>query len=147
LREYLTFRIGSEEYAIDILRVQEIRGYSAMTRIANTPPSVKGVVNLRGLIVPVVDLRLCLAADRLSKDEDTVTIVLDLDKRVVGAMVDGVSDVLSLDAGDIRPAPQMRLTSTADSILGIACLAEGTDHRMLAVLDIEHLLSHADTGL
>jgi purine-binding chemotaxis protein CheW len=147
LTEYLTFRVGAEEYAIDILRVQEIRGYSPMTRIAHAPATVKGVVNLRGVIVPVVDLRICLQAGELSRDEDTVTVVLDLGVRVVGAVVDSVSDVLTLSAADIRPAPEMRHNTTANSILGMACLGEGADARMLVVLDIERLLSDADTGL
>jgi purine-binding chemotaxis protein CheW len=147
-REYLTFRIGAEEYAIDILRVQEIRGHSTITRIAHAPPSVKGVVNLRGVIVPVVDLRLCLQAHAPTRDEDTVTIVLDLGERVVGTVVDAVSDVLSLDASDIRPAPEVGRSATSGSILGIACPGDASgDHRMLVVLDIERLLTDADIGL
>ncbi len=149
LHEYLTFRIGSEEYAIDILRVQEIRGYSPLTRIAHAPAAVKGVVNLRGVIVPVVDLRICLQTTEIaSHDEETVTIVLDLGDRVIGTVVDAVTDVLTLNSADIRPAPELGRETTADSIIGIACPGEGTDaQRMLVLLDIQHLLSDADIGL
>lgn len=149
LHEYLTFRIGDEEYAIDILRVQEIRGYSPLTRIAHAPQTVRGVVNLRGVIVPVVDLRVCLQTTaRASRDEDTVTIVLDLGDRVIGAVVDAVSDVLTMDAVHIRPAPQIRAPVLAESIVGIACPGEGTSaQRILILLDIQALLSGADVGL
>lgn len=149
LHEYLTFRIGDEEYAIDILRVQEIRGYSPLTRIAHAPATVRGVVNLRGVIVPVVDLRVCLqTTTQTSRDEDTVTIVLDLGNRVVGAVVNAVSDVLTLSATQIRPAPQIRAHALADSIVGIACPGEGTSaQRILILLDIQALLSGADVGL
>ncbi|KQW44590.1 hypothetical protein ASD88_17555 [Pelomonas sp. Root662] len=146
--EYLTFRVGAEEYAIDILRVQEIRGHGKVTRIAHAPAAVKGVINLRGVIVPVIDLRVCLQAASDYRDEDTVTIVLDLGTRVVGTVVDAVSDVLSLDEADIRPAPELGHSATSAALLGIATLNEASDaRRMLAVLDIERLLADADVGL
>lgn len=147
-REYLTFRVGAEEYAIDILRVQEIRSHARLTRIAHAPATVKGVINLRGVIVPVVDLRVCLQAATSLDDEDTVTIVLDLGSRVIGAVVDAVSDVLSLAAAEIRPAPELGQSATSAALLGIACVNESSDaRRMLVVLDIERLLADAGIGL
>ncbi len=146
-REVLTFRIGAEEYAIDILRVQEIRSHSPLTRIAHAADCVKGVVNLRGVIVPVVDLRLVLHSAAPSRDEDTVTIILDLGARVVGAVVDAVSDVLTLQSKDVREAPDMGLHATTDSLLGIACVGVADARRMLMLLDIERLLYSAAVGL
>lgn len=149
-REYLTFRIGAEEYAIDILRVQEIRGHHRLTRIAHAPIAVKGVINLRGVIVPVVDLRLCLQAVSVAPCEDSVTIVLDLGRRVIGAVVDAVSDVLLLSDADIRPAPALGGGASSESLLGIASVNGGASseaRRMLLVLDIERLLADAGIGL
>ena len=105
--EYLTFRLGGEEYGIDILRVQEIRSYEQPTRIANAPGYIKGVVNLRGVIVPIVDLRVRLGCAQAEYNHFTVVIVLNVKGRVVGAVVDSVSDVLELPAEAIRPAPPM----------------------------------------
>lgn len=105
-REYLTFTLGEEEYAIDILKVQEIRGYDQPTLIANTPPFIKGVINLRGIIVPIVDLRLKLNLPRVEYTPFTVVIILNVAGRVVGAVVDSVSDVLRLTPDEIRTAPE-----------------------------------------
>ncbi|MCD8514823.1 MAG: chemotaxis protein CheW [Burkholderiaceae bacterium] len=142
--EYLTFRLGAEEYGIDILRVQEIRSFEEPTRIANSPPHIKGVVNLRGVIVPVVDLRIKLNCDKVEYNSFTVVIVLNVKGRVVGAVVDSVSDVLELPHSEIRPAPEMA-NSAVDTafITGIASVAE----RMLILMDIELLMSSADMGL
>jgi len=142
--EYLTFRLGAEEYGIDILRVQEIRSFEEPTRIANSPPHIKGVVNLRGVIVPVVDLRIKLNCDTVEYNSFTVVIVLNVKGRVVGAVVDSVSDVLELPNSAIRPAPEMA-NSAVDTafITGIASVAE----RMLILMDIELLMSSADMGL
>uniref|UniRef100_UPI0028AB4872 chemotaxis protein CheW n=1 Tax=Achromobacter sp. TaxID=134375 RepID=UPI0028AB4872 len=106
--EFLVFTLGDEEYGIDILKVQEIRGYDAdtVTRIANVPSFIKGVTNLRGIIVPIVDLRIKFNLSRVEYNEQTVVIILNLDRRVVGIVVDGVSDVLMLNAGQISPAPE-----------------------------------------
>ena len=105
--EYLTFRLGAEEYGIDILKVQEIRSYEQPTRIANAPSFIKGVVNLRGVIVPIVDLRIKLSCDTVDYNGFTVVIVLNVRGRVVGAVVDSVSDVLELGRDTIKPAPEM----------------------------------------
>jgi purine-binding chemotaxis protein CheW len=113
--EFLTFRLGAEEYGIDILRVQEIRSYEPPTRIANAPSFIKGVVNLRGVIVPIIDLRLKLNCDTAEYNDFTVVIVLNVRGRVVGAVVDSVSDVLELSHEQIKPAPE--LSSSVDSRL------------------------------
>ena len=141
--EFLTFRLGAEEYGIDILRVQEIRSYEAPTRIANAPSFIKGVVNLRGVIVPVVDLRIKLNCDKVEYNGFTVVIVLNVHGRVVGAVVDSVSDVLELSQDLIKPAPEMHTTVDTSFITGIASVGE----RMLILMDIETLMSSADMGL
>ena len=141
--EFLTFRLGAEEYGIDILKVQEIRSYEPPTRIANAPPFVKGVVNLRGVIVPIVDLRLKLGCARADYNAFTVVIVLNVRGRVVGAVVDSVSDVLELAADAIRPAPGMSSGGEAQFITGIGSVGE----RMLILADIEALVAGPDAGL
>ena len=141
--EFLTFRLGGEEYGIDILRVQEIRSYEEPTRIANAPSFIKGVVNLRGVIVPVVDLRIKLNCEKVEYNGFTVVIVLNVHGRVVGAVVDSVSDVLELAAEVIKPAPEMNTTVDTGFITGIASVGE----RMLILMDIEALMSSADMGL
>jgi purine-binding chemotaxis protein CheW len=141
--EFLTFRLGAEEYGIDILRVQEIRSYEEPTRIANAPEFIKGVVNLRGVIVPVVDLRLKLNCEKVEYNEFTVVIVLNVHGRVVGAVVDSVSDVLELTQEQINAAPEMNTSVDTSYITGIASTAE----RMLILMDIQALMSSADMGL
>ena len=141
--EFLTFRLGGEEYGIDILKVQEIRSYEQPTRIANAPAFVKGVVNLRGVIVPIIDLRLKLGCDSAEMNGFTVVIVLNVRGRIVGAVVDSVSDVLELPADAMKPAPQMNTAVDTSFITGIANVGE----RMLILMDIEALMSAADMGL
>jgi len=141
--EFLTFRLGAEEYGIDILKVQEIRSYEAPTRIANAPPFVKGVANLRGVIVPIVDLRLALGCGSADINSFTVAIVLNLRGRVVGAVVDAVSDVLALPGDAIRAAPEMASAVDARFITGIGSVGE----RMLILIDIEALLASPAMGL
>ena len=141
--EFLTFRLGGEEYGIDILRVQEIRSYEPPTRIANAPAFIKGVVNLRGVIVPIIDLRLKLGCDSAEYNHFTVVIVLNVRGRVVGAVVDAVSDVLALAGAAIRPAPPMSASFDTGFITGIASVAD----RMLILIDIEALMGSADMGL
>jgi purine-binding chemotaxis protein CheW len=142
-REYLTFTLGGEEYAIDILKVQEIRGYDAVTTLVNAPAFIKGVVNLRGTIVPIVDLRVKFGLGHAGYDEFTVVIILNIARRVVGIVVDSVSDVLSLEAAQIRPAPDFSGAFDTRYILGLAAL----DERMLILTDIEQLMSSADMQL
>lgn len=142
-REYLSFRLGEEEYAIDILRVQEIRGYNNITRIAGAPSFIKGVTNLRGIIVPVVDMRIKFALDKAEYDHRTVVIVLNIGKRIVGAVVDDVSDVLMIDADNVRPAPDLGGAMSTEFISGLASV----DERMLVLLDIEKLMSSKEMSL
>jgi purine-binding chemotaxis protein CheW len=141
--EFLTFRLGAEEYGIDILKVQEIRSYEPPTRIANAASFIKGVVNLRGVIVPIVDLRLKLGCASAEYNGFTVVIVLNVRGRVVGAVVDSVSDVLELTAEHIKPAPEMSSSLDTSFITGIGSVAD----RMLILMDIEALMSSADMGL
>jgi purine-binding chemotaxis protein CheW len=141
--EYLTFRLGQEEYGIDILKVQEIRSYEAPTRIANAASCFKGVVNLRGVIVPIVDLRIKFGCESAEYNGFTVVIVLNIRGRVVGAVVDSVSDVLELPGEAVRPAPDMDTSQDTSFITGIASLQD----RMLILLDIERLMGSADLGL
>lgn len=145
--EYLTFRLGAEEYGIDILRVQEIRSYETPTRIANSPSFIKGVVNLRGVIVPIVDLRIKLACAEAEYNDFTVVIVLNIKGRVVGAVVDSVSDVLELNSGHIKEAPEMNSVVDTSFITGIGSLKTDGHERMLILMDIEALMSSADMGL
>ena len=141
--EFLTFRLGAEEYGIDILKVQEIRSYEPPTRIANAPSYIKGVVNLRGVIVPIVDLRVKLGCDSCEYNGFTVVIVLNVKGRVVGAVVDSVSDVLELAGDAIKAAPEMHTAVDTSFITGIGSINE----RMLILMDIEALMSSADMGL
>jgi purine-binding chemotaxis protein CheW len=142
-QEFLIFTLGNEEYGIDILKVQEIRGYDQVTRIANTPSFIKGVTNLRGVIVPIIDLRVKFAQQDVSYDENTVVIVLNFGQRVVGIVVDGVSDVLSLTTDQIRPAPEFAVTLATEYLTGLGSLGE----RMLILVDIEKLLSSEEMSL
>lgn len=142
-QEYLTFTLGREEYAIDILRVQEIRGYDQVTAIANAPPFIKGVINLRGAIVPIVDLRIKFNLGSVEYNEQTVVIILNLDRRVVGIVVDGVSDVLMLNAGQIRPAPEFGATLSTEYLTGLGTV----DERMLILVDIEKMMTSDEMAL
>jgi purine-binding chemotaxis protein CheW len=141
--EFLTFTLGHEEYGIDILKVQEIRGYETPTRIANSPHFIKGVINLRGVIVPIVDLRIKFNLGEPTYDQFTVVIILNIGKRVVGAVVDGVSDVIQLSAANLRPAPEFGSTLDTKYILGLGTL----DDRMIIVVDIEQLMSSQEMAL
>jgi len=141
--EFLTFRLCGEEYGIDILRVQEIRSYEQPTRIANSPDFLKGVVNLRGVIVPIIDLRVKLNCDTAEFNDFTVVIVLNIKGRVVGAVVDAVSDVLELNSDTVKPAPAMNAQVDMSFITGIANVGE----RMLILMDIQALMSASDMGL
>ena len=141
--EYLTFTLGSEEYAIDILKVQEIRGYEAPTLIANAPAFIKGVINLRGIIVPIVDLRVKFNLGNIEYTPFTVVIILNVAGRVIGVVVDSVSDVISLNRSQIRQAPDFSGSFDTKYILGLATV----ERRMLIVTDIERLMTSADMAL
>lgn len=143
LREFLAFKLGAEEYGIDILRVQEIRSYEKPTRIAKAPDFIKGVINLRGVIVPIVDLRLKFHLDDASYTEFTVVIVLNIGSRVVGIVVDAVSDVITLASDQLRPVPDFSSTIASEHVLAIGAIEE----RMLILIDIDKLMTSEEMGL
>lgn len=142
-QEYLTFSLGDEHYAVDILKVQEIRGYGAVTKIANAPSFIKGVINLRGVIVPIIDLRIKFNLGKAHYDEFTIVIVLNLADRVVGMVVDGVSDVVSLAGEQIKNPPDFSANFDSEYILGLATV----DEQMLIIADIEKLMSSEEMAL
>jgi purine-binding chemotaxis protein CheW len=141
--EYLAFTLGSEEYGIDILKVQEIRGYEAVTRIANAPDFIKGVINLRGIIIPVVDMRIKFKLGEPVYDHFTVVIILNIGGRIVGMVVDSVSDVTTLTPDQVKPAPEMGTAFSTDYMIGLGTI----DERMLILVDIDKLMSSAEMGL
>lgn len=145
--EYLSFRIGDEEYALGILNVQEIRRYEVPTRMAGAPACIKGVVNLRGLIVPIIDLRLALGIGEPHDDGFTVVIVLNVLQRVIGVVVDSVSDVVQFKPDQIKPAPAFNGAVDASYLTGLGCIGQDTTQRMLILIDIEALMTSADMGL
>jgi purine-binding chemotaxis protein CheW len=135
--EYLTFTLGEESYGIDILKVQEIRGYDVVTHIANSPPFIKGVINLRGVIVPIVDMRIKFNIGEPVYNEFTVVIIINVLGKVIGMVVDGVSDVVGLAPEQVRPAPEMGAALDTHYITGLATV----DGQMLILVDIETLMS------
>ncbi len=143
INEFLTFRLGKEEYGIEILKVQEIRGYDSITQIANAPEFIKGVVNLRGIIVPIIDMRIKFRLGNADYDQFTVVIILNVSGRVMGIVVDGVSDVISLGADQMRPTPGFGSVIDTEYIMGLGTV----DERMLILIDIEKLMSSSDMGL
>ena len=142
-RELLTFTLGNEEYGIDILKVQEIRGYDTVTTIANAPEFIRGVINLRGIIVPIVDMRIKFKLGNVTYNETTVVIILNVAKRVVGMVVDGVSDVTTLKKDEIKPAPEFGSSLDTQYLLGLGTV----DDRMIILVDIERLMSSRDMEL
>jgi len=142
-QEFLTFTLGDEEYGVDILKVQEIRGYDTVTRIPDAPDFIKGVINLRGTIVPVVDLRIKFKLGKAEYNAFTVMIILNIERRVVGMVVDSVSDVMHLMSEQIRPAPEFGGAMDTRFITGLGTL----DDRMLILVDIEKLLRSQDMAL
>lgn len=141
--EYLTFTLGEEEYGVDILKVQEIRGYDAVTRLPDAPDFIKGVINLRGTIVPVVDLRIKFHLGQATYDAFTVMVILNVCGRVIGMVVDGVSDVVRLAADEVRPSPDLGTAVDTRFLIGIGTAGQ----RMLLLLDIDRLLRSEEMGL
>jgi purine-binding chemotaxis protein CheW len=139
-RQFLTFRLAGEEYCVGILSVQEIRGWSAVTAIPHAPPWLMGVINLRGAVVPIIDLRVRLGFERIAYGEATVVIILNVTGRVIGVVVDGVSDVITLTSTQIRPAPSLGNQASTSHIIGFGTL----DERMRILLDVEHLMAATD---
>lgn len=141
--EVLSFRLGKEEYAISILKVQEIRGYEEPTLLPSAPACIKGITNLRGVIVPIVDMRILFDLGEPAYDQFTVVIVLNIKNHVIGMVVDSVSDVVTLLDEQVRPAPEMGATADVDYIRGLGTVGE----RMLILLDIDKLMSSEQLGL
>ena len=141
--EFLTFTLGKEEYGIEILKVQEIRGYDAVTTLANTPEFIKGVINLRGIIVPIVDMRIKFHLGSAEYNQFTVVIILNVANRVVGMVVDGVSDVITLNPEQIKPAPEFGSAIDTKYVMGLGTV----DDRMLILVDIEKLMTSRDMEL
>lgn len=141
--EFLAFKLGNEEYGLDLMRVQEIRSYEEPTRIANAPAGVLGVLDLRGVIVPVLDLRQHLGFTEARCDSNTVVIVLAITGRVVGVVVDGVSDVMALSPQQLRPAPEFSARLERRHVLALGAV----DQRMLILVDIDALLGEPSLGL
>jgi purine-binding chemotaxis protein CheW len=141
--EYLAFTLGQEEYGIDIQKVSEIRSYETPTRIASAPEFVKGVINLRGLIVPIVDMRIKFNVGEPTYNQFTVVIILNIGHRVVGMVVDSVSDVTILTPDQVKPAPEITSTLNTEYIVGLGTI----DERMLILVDIDRLMTSTDMGL
>ena len=141
--EFLTFTLGKEEYGIEILKVQEIRGYDAVTSLANTPDFIKGVINLRGIIVPIVDMRIKFHLGSVEYNQFTVVIILNVANRVVGMVVDGVSDVITLNPDQVKPAPEFGSAIDTKYVMGLGTV----DERMLILVDIEKLMTSRDMEL
>ncbi|MGC8520828.1 MAG: chemotaxis protein CheW [Steroidobacteraceae bacterium] len=146
-RQVLTFVLGNETYGVDILRVQEIRGWSAVTKIPHAPPHVLGVLNLRGSIVPIVDLRMRFALERAEYTAITVIIVMSVvtsaGRRDFGVVVDGVSDVVDVNSAEVKPAPELGARGSTDYLLGLVSIAE----RMVVLLDIDRLIGRELTAI
>ena len=142
-REYLAFKLGNEEYGIDILKVQEIREFESTTKLANVPSFILGLSNLRGAIVPIIDMRIKFNLGEPVYDNLTVTIILNIGERIVGIVVDSVSDVIALMPEQIRAAPSMGTLMDTDKLIGLGAL----ENRMLILVDIEKLMTSPDMGL
>ena len=142
-REVLTFRLGSESYAVDILKVQEIRGVDRVTQIPNTSEFIRGVIDLRGIIVPIVDMRMKFALDSAEYNQFTVVIILNVIDRIVGIVVDAVADVITLSDEQIRPAPELDAHGGAQYIDGLARV----DDQMFILLDMERLMASSEMQL
>jgi len=145
--KYLTFVLATEEYAVDILRVQEIKGWSKVTPIPNTPDYIRGVINLRGTIVPIIDLRLRFSLDRLDYGQMTVVVVVKVvsgsRERIMGIVVDAVSDVYDVAENEIKPPPDFGSVISMEFIRGLATVNE----KMVIILDIDRLLNSGELAI
>lgn len=138
--QFLTFQLGDELYGVDILRVQEIKGYTTVTKIPNTPPHIKGVLNLRGTIVPIVELRTKFGMPTIDYTMFTVIVVVVVKEKIMGLVVDAVSDVLNIDRHDIQPPPQFGAKVDVSVLTGIG----KSNDKLVAILDMDRLLSDDD---
>lgn len=142
-QEFLAFKLGAEEYGIRILKVQELRGYESVTTIANTPAYIKGVVNLRGVIVPIIDMRIKFNLSAPVYNEFTVVVILIIEGHTLGMVVDSVSDVITLAHDDVKPAPKMGSAIDTEYLLGLGTL----DERLIILIDIDRFMSSNEVGL
>ena len=138
--QHLTFRLGEEEYGIEILKVQEIKGYAGVTPIPNTPAYIRGVMNLRGTVIPVVDLRARFAMPNQDYNKFTVIVVVTIRDKVIGLVVDAVSDVLDVLPSQVRERPELGARTDVRFIAGMATIGD----KLVVLLDIERLLSEDD---
>ena len=147
-KELLTFFLAGEEYGVDILRVQEIKGWDSVTNIPNTPEYIRGVINIRGSIVPIIDMRLRFNLEKREYDATTVVIVLNVmtnghDNRTMGVVVDAVSDVYNIPINDVKPSPDFGTAVDTEFVTGLATI----DEKMIIVLDIDYMLNAAELAV
>lgn len=147
-KELLTFVLAGEEYGVDILRVQEIKGWDSVTSIPNTPEYIRGVINIRGSIVPIIDMRLRFNLDKKEYDPTTVVIVLNVvhganNTRTMGIVVDAVSDVYNIPVDDVKASPDFGTAVDTEFVTGLATVGE----KMIIVLDIDHMLNAAELAV
>jgi len=147
-RELLTFFLAGEEYGVDILRVQEIKGWDSVTNIPNTPEYIRGVINIRGSIVPIIDMRLRFNLEKKDYDATTVVIVLNVVRegqsdRTMGVVVDAVSDVYNVPVDDVKASPDFGTAVDTEFVTGLATISE----KMIIVLDIDHMLNAAELAV
>ena len=143
IKQFLAFTLGQEEYGLELMQVQELREYEKVTQIANAPAFLKGVINLRGIIVPIMDMRIKLGFPDVVYNELTVVIILNIRGRTVGMVVDSVSDVINLSKDDLKPAPEMGTAVGADYLIGLGTI----DERMIILVDLDRMLSSSEIGL
>lgn len=134
-QQFLTFTISGEEYGVEIMKVREIKGWTETTRLPNSPDFMKGVINLRGVVIPIFDLKSCFKMGNTIPHEKNVVIILVVKERLVGILVDAVSDILSVGADEVRPAPHMEVKVDAEFINGLISM----DEKMVVLLDVDHL--------
>lgn len=141
--QFLTFSLGEEEYGVDILKVQEIKGYVPTTRIPNAPSEIKGVLNLRGTIVPIVDLRCKFGLEAVEYDQFTAIVVVVVQNRVMGMIVDSVSEVMNIPTCDIQPPPDFGSSMSTSALRGMAKVGE----KLIILLDIDIVLLGESAGM
>lgn len=145
--QYLTFMLDGEEYGVDILKVQELRGWESVTPIPNTPDYVRGVINLRGVVVPIIDLRSRFGLEDIEPGPTTVVVIVKLEsasgkERVMGIVTDAVSEVYSIGQSDLQPTPEMESSVAIDFVKELATI----DNKMVILLDINKLVNEGILG-
>ncbi|HUC63805.1 MAG TPA: chemotaxis protein CheW [Stellaceae bacterium] len=141
--QFMTFTLGAEEYGIDIMVVREIKGWTETTTIPNAPPHVRGVINLRGVVVPIFDLRARFGMGQTEPTKMHVVIIVSNDARTVGLLVDTVSDIISVNQDSIRPVPEMGLPTDDNFLDGLVTSGE----RMVTLVSLERLFASRSARL